>query len=395
MTEKRKLLILNGSHSDIPLIQSAKALGFYVITTGNNPRLIGHRYSDEQCFADFSNPGAVLAVAQNLKIDAVCSCSNDFGMISASYIAEKMNLAGHDSYETTKILHEKDVFKKFSAAHDIPTPYAESFDNPDEALSAMARRHFPLIVKPVDLGGGKGVSIVRDVQEGEASVNLAFAASHTKRIVVEDFLEGSQHSFSTFIVKGKVVFHFSDNEYSYLNPFLVSTSAAPAVNVDTVAEELIAVIEKIAGLLSLKDGIFHIQYLYRNHKATILEITRRCSGDLYPYPVDYATGLDWAGWIVKAEAGMDCSDFPDVTQKGYCGRHCIMGSRNGTIRQVVIDRQIEGNIYDQLIWSGRGDRINNYLEDKIGVVMLKYDSMHEMLDKTGRINQLIFLDVDQ
>lgn len=395
MTKKRKLLILNGSHSDIPLIKSAKALGFYVITTGNNPRLIGHRHSDEQCFADFSEPDAVLAVAQKLKIDAVCSCSNDFGIISASYISEKMNLPGHDSYETTKILHQKDLFKKFSAAHDIPTPFAESFDNREEALSAVGRRKFPLIVKPVDLGGGKGVSIVRDVQEGEAAINLSFASSHLKRIVVEDFLEGSQHSFSTFIVKGRVVFHFSDNEYSYLNPFLVSTSAAPAVKVDDVAVDLIRVIEKTAGLLSLKDGIFHIQYLYRNHKASILEITRRCSGDLYPYPVDYATGLDWAGWIVKAETGMDCSDFPDVTQKGYCGRHCIMAPRNGTIQEIMIDQQIEGNIYNRLIWSGKGDRINNYLADKTGVVLLKYDSMDEMLHKTGRINKLIYLNIEK
>ena len=44
---QKKLLILNGSHSDIPLIQAGKALGYYVITTGNNPDLIGHQYSDE------------------------------------------------------------------------------------------------------------------------------------------------------------------------------------------------------------------------------------------------------------------------------------------------------------------------------------------------------------
>jgi len=60
MIKNKKLLILNGSHSEIPLIKSAKSLGFYVITTGNNPKLIGHQYSDERCFADFSNPDAIL-----------------------------------------------------------------------------------------------------------------------------------------------------------------------------------------------------------------------------------------------------------------------------------------------------------------------------------------------
>jgi len=147
-------------------------------------------------------------------------------------------------------------------------------------------------------------------------------------------------------------------------------------------------------MLSLKDGIFHIQYLYSGKKAYILEITRRCSGDLYPYPVDYSTGLDWAGWIVRAEAGMDCSGFPAVSQKGFCGRHCIMSPKNGIIKNVIIDKQIEGNIYDKLIWLRKSYRINNYLTDKAGVVLLKYDSMDEMLDKTARIHQLIYMNVE-
>jgi biotin carboxylase len=393
MVKKKKLLILNGSHSDIPLIKSAKSLGFYVITTGNNPKLIGHLYSDERCYADFSDPDAILEIARKLNIDAVCSCSNDFGIITASYISEKMNLPGHDSYDTTMILHHKDLFKKYSVENDVPTPYAESFDNIDDALSSIDKRTFPLIIKPIDLTGGKGISVVRSVEKSADAINLSFSLSHLKRIVIEDFVEGTQHSFSSFIVKGKVAFYFSDNEYSYLNPYLVSTSAAPAINVNEVVDSLIQAIEKMAISLSLKDGIFHIQYLYNNKKAYILEITRRCSGDLYPYPVNHATGLDWASWIVKAETGMDCSGFPKVSQKGYCGRHCIMSPTNGIIKNIVIDKQIEGNIYDRLIWSGKGDRINNYLADKTGIVLLKYDSMDEMLDKTERITNLIYMDI--
>lgn len=393
MIKKKRLLILNGSHSEIPLIQSAKNLGFHVITSGNNPHLIGHPYADEYCFADYSDPDAVLKIAEKLKIDAVCSCCNDFGIISASYISEKMHLPGHDSYETTKILHQKDLFKKFAVENDIQTPFAEGFDNRERALSSIKQRKFPLIVKPIDMSGGKGVSFVRAEQEIADAIDLSFSLSHAKRIVVEDFMEGTQHSFSTFIVKGNVVFYFSDTEYSYPNPYLVSTSAAPAVNVNDVADDLILAIEKMTKKLSLKDGIFHVQYLYHNKKASILEITRRGSGDLYPYPVNYSTGLDWAGWIVKAEAGMDCSGFPEVKQNGFCGRHCIMGSQNGIIKKIVIDKQVKDNIYDKLIWMQEGNRISNYLADKAGIVLLKYSSMDEMLDKTIRMNQFIYMDI--
>ena len=394
MAKKKKIIILNGSHSDIPLIKAAKSLGFYVVTTGNNPNLIGHAYADEYHFADYSDPDAILRIAEKLKIDAVCSCTNDFGAITASFVSDKMNLPGHDSYDTTLILHHKDRFKRFALDNDIQTPYAECFDKLDAALSSVSRYKYPLIIKPIDLTGGKGVSKVTSIEQYKDAVNLSFSVSRVNRIVVEKFIEGTQHSFSTFILKGKVVFYFSDNEYSYLNPDLVSTSAAPAISVDKVVDTLIKTAEKIASLLSLKDGVFHIQYLYYNSEAYIIEITRRCSGDLYPYPVDYSTGLDWASWIVKAETGMNCSEFPKVNQKGYCGRHCIMSSKNGTVKNVVIDEHIAGNIYNKLMWWEKGYCIKNYLEEKIGIVILKYDSMDEMLDKTKRINDLIFIDID-
>jgi biotin carboxylase len=394
MTGNKKIIVLNGSHSDIPLIEAAKALGFYVITAGNNPSLIGHGYADEYQLADFSDPDAIFRIAEKLQIDAICSCANDFGAITASFVSDKLNLPGHDPYETTLLLHHKDRFKRFALDNGIQTPYAESFDRLDAALSSVGRYRFPLIVKPIDLTGGKGVSKVTSVKQYADAVHLSFSLSRLKRIVVEEFIDGTQHSFSTFISKGRVVFYFSDNEYSYLNPYLISTSAAPAINIDKVVDTLIETAEKIVSLLSLKDGVFHIQYIYSHGEAYVIEITRRCSGDLYPYPVNYSTGLDWASWIVKAEAGMDCSAFPDVTQTGYWGRHCIMSSKNGTVNNVVVDEHIAGNIVNKLMWWKKGLSIKKYLEEKIGIVILKYDSMDEMLDKTERINDLLFIEID-
>jgi len=151
MSRKKKILILNGDHSDIPLIQAAKKLELRVITTGNIPHLIGHHYADEYHCIDFSNKDEILKLSQQLHIDYICSNANDFGAITASYVAEEMGIGGHDSYQTTLLLHQKDLFKKFAFQHQIPTPYTQSFDNKDEALKAVEHDHFPLIIKPVDL----------------------------------------------------------------------------------------------------------------------------------------------------------------------------------------------------------------------------------------------------
>ena len=80
-----------------PLILAAKKLGFRVITTGNAPELVGHAYADEYYYADFSDKDEVLTLAREQRIDAICACANDFGAITAAYVAEEMGLPGHDA----------------------------------------------------------------------------------------------------------------------------------------------------------------------------------------------------------------------------------------------------------------------------------------------------------
>ena len=74
-------------------------------------------------------PDAILALARELKISAICACCNDFSALSAAYTAEKLGLPGHDDYRTSQIIHHKDEYRKFASANGIPTPRALSFTN--------------------------------------------------------------------------------------------------------------------------------------------------------------------------------------------------------------------------------------------------------------------------
>jgi biotin carboxylase len=88
----KKLLLVGGSHADIPVIQAAHQQGFYVITTGNKKDDLGHRLADIYYPADYSDPKQILDLAQRLKIDAICPSANDFSALSCAYTAEKLGL---------------------------------------------------------------------------------------------------------------------------------------------------------------------------------------------------------------------------------------------------------------------------------------------------------------
>ena len=195
----KKILFMNGNYNDIPLIESAHKLGLYVITSGNDPDAEGHVYSDEYCQCDFTNMEAMLRIAKTKKVDYVCSCGNDLTAVTAAYISEQLGLPGHDTYLNSKIFHEKDEFKKIVRKLQLTSPSSELFTNIEFANKYIQTAIFPQIIKPVDLGGGKGISVAKNAAEGEQAIELAFAKSKNKHIVIEDYIEGTQHGFICFI----------------------------------------------------------------------------------------------------------------------------------------------------------------------------------------------------
>jgi biotin carboxylase len=389
MAQGKKLLILGGGYADIPLIKAAKGFGFYVITSGNRADDLGHQYSDECCLADFSDPQAMLTLARARQVDAVCACCNDFSALSAAYVAEQMGLPGHDSYQIAQTIHHKDRYRNFATEHDINSPRAEGFSTLEAAHDKLDQFQFPVIIKPVDLTGGKGISTVEYHEDPAPALKLAFDRSRIKRVVVEEFINGTRHGLSTFIVDGQVVFHFGDDEHYYLNPYMVSAASTPGNTAPEAIAALCKTAEKIASLLSLKTGIFHIQYILHDETPTIIEICRRAPGDLYTQFVHLASGVDYPSFMVRSAAGQDCSDLVQKPAKGYFTRHCIMSSRIGKVSDVVFDCSIQNNIIDEFMWWKPGDLIEDFLSHKLGIVFLQFDSMDEMLNKTQRMHDLI------
>ncbi len=389
------MLIAGGAYADIPLIQAAQNLGYHVITSGNRPEDFGHRYSDEYHSADYSDPDAILDLAKRLNISAISSCCNDFSALSTAYAAEKLGLPGHDPYKISLIIHHKDKYRKFARENGIPTPMAMGFTDKDAALAKIAVMPFPVIIKPVDRTGGKGVSVINNIAEAGPAIDACLAVSKARRFVVEEFVVGTRHGFSAFLRDGRVVFYFSDNEHYYLNPYLVAAASTPSIAPRSVEQRLCAESEKIASLLSLKTGIFHIQYILRDKKEPIIiEICRRAPGDLYIKLVEYATGVDYPSWIVRAVAGLDCSGLHHAEPTGCFVRHCIMSAVPGRTKDIIVDPGIEKKIFKRFIWYIKGDLITDVLNSKFGIVFLKFDSQEEMLETTDRLHDLIRVEIE-
>lgn len=369
---KQRILIAGGSHAEIPLIKAAQALGFYVISSGNRPDGLGHQFADEMQLADYSDMEAMLALAKKHRIDAICAGCNDFSALSAAHVAERLNLPGHDSLKTAEIIHHKDAYRKYASGIGIPGPKAAGFSCLKDAVSAVQEFKLPVLVKPVDLTGGKGISKVVHLLGALEALENAFAISKIKRVVIEEFIEGSRHGFSAILRSGKIVFSFSDDEHYHLSPYLVSGASSPTSCSSASIQKIIEYSERIASDLSLVDGIFHVQFIEREpDDPIIIEICRRPPGDLYVELVRHATGAPYSEWIIRAAAGLDISCVQDFPVNGNVTRHCLMAEQNGVFAGFDFDECIRNSIIDSVVWAMVGDIVNDAHNQKLGVIFLK------------------------
>lgn len=377
----KKVLLLCASHNDLGLVRALRKLGFFIIATGNKENLPGQKWVDKYIKADYSDKEQILQIAKHEAVDNICACCNDYGVYTAAYVAEKLNLPGYDSYETTLLLHNKDKFKVFARENRILSPIAEGFNDIENAKDAIKRMKFPVIVKPVDCSAGNGVSVVDSANEIITALEYAFSSSRASRIVVEPFIQGSQYGFCTFLLKQKVVAYCSNNEYSISNPYRVEIDTFPATKWEKYYKILIEQIERMASILNLKDGIFHLQYIVSNGTPWIIEVMRRTVGNMYHVLGNALNCIEWEYWEAKARCGMDCSDFPQkIKQEGYYAYKTILASENGVIDDIVIPNEYNRYIFEHIFLLKPGDVVYNYRSQPVGFLFMMFCNEQEMLN---------------
>ena len=154
----KKLLILGGSKYIIPLIKKAHELGVFVITCDYLPHNIAHKYSDLYVNASVIDKNAILKVAKKYNVDGISSFACDPGVITMAYVSNKLGIPSVGPYESVKILQSKNLFRKFLRDNDFNVPKAKSFTNYEAIAAGISKFSFPVIVKPVDSAGSKGVT---------------------------------------------------------------------------------------------------------------------------------------------------------------------------------------------------------------------------------------------
>lgn len=381
----KKLLILGGSRYIIPAIKAAHELGVYVITCDYLPDNIGHKYSDEYHNVSIIDKEAVLRLARDLKVNGIISFATDPGVETAAYVAEKLGLPT-SPYESVHILQNKDLFRKFLKDNGFSVPLFRGFNSIERAEREISDFCMPVIVKPVDSAGSKGVTRVDCVEDLREAVECALSYSHSNRFIIEEFIQQKGYSSDTdcFSIDDELVFASFCCQYfdaNAVNPYTPCGYTWPSDMPKEAQSELRNELQRLIRLLHMGSTIYNVECrLGTNGKVYLMEVSPRAGGNRLSEVLRYACGQDLIANNIKAALGMSMGVLNDPQYNGYWAEVIVHGEKDGIFKEVWIDPVIEEKyVVEKDIWIRPGELIHAFTgaNETIGTIVLKCGSCEE------------------
>ena len=379
-------MLLGGLRYLIPVIKAAHDQGYYVITADYLPNNIAHKYSDEYCNVSIVDKEAVLREAQKLQIDGIMSFACDPGVVAASYVQNQMGLPSFGPFESVEILQNKDKFRAFLQKNDFNVPQAKGFDSVEAAMSEIYWYPWPVIVKPTDAAGSKGVTRVDRAEDLRPALEYAMRHSISGRIIVEEFIEkdGCSSDTDSMSVDGKLVFtSFCAQRFdaAATNPYTPAAYSWPSTFTKEQEEYLTSEIQRLVSLLNLKTVVYNIETrIGKNGKPYIMELTPRGGGNRLCEMLRYATGVDMITAITRAMVG---DSIEPIEQKPYIGHWAeiiLHADQDGIFDHLSISKELPGEIIEEDLWVTKGEKVESFegANNAIGTLVVKFHTAEEL-----------------
>lgn len=379
---------MGGSAQQIPAIIAARRLGYSPVLCDYLPDNPGQFHADTYYGVSTTDQDEVLKVAKREQVAGVVAYASDPAALTAAYVADKMGLPGNP-YSSIEILSHKDKYREFMARRNFSTPLAHGYSSIVEASRDIGRFKMPVVIKPVDSSGSKGVSILKRPEDLPEQAGSALSYSRCQRLIIEEFIEqkGYQVAGDGFVVDGQLVFRCFGNDHFDLsnpNPLVPVAASFPYIGTQRLQNKIHNEIQRLLSLLNIRVGAFNFDIrIDVDENVYLMEVGPRNGGNYIPQVIKYATGMDLVDYTIKAAMGEDCGDIEMTEVKGFWSYYAIHSEKGGVLQTIEIDRRAKDEfIVESYLPYKSGDAVPafSYSNKTLGILIMKFPSSQVMLN---------------
>ena len=400
----KKILFLGAAQFQIPPIEYALSKGYYVITCDNRVENPGHKLSNKYYNVSTLEKDEILKIALAENIDGILTFGSDVSAPTMAYVAEKMGLPGN-SYKTVSLLVNKKLFREHLNKNNLQKTQFKIFSESERSLigSYLKDIELPVVIKPIDSAGSKGVSILSNISDLDRFVDYAFSESFSRTIIIESWIKklNKQVCGDGFMQNDKLEFiefgdgHFYDDG-KFLAPF---AETFPSTHIVEHLNKIKIKLEKILVSCGFLCGPFNFDVLVaESGEPFVVEIGPRSGGNYIPKAISLKTKVDMIGGAV--ECSLDRSFKLDVKKsesEKFYACYMIHSKSEGILDKISFDEDIEANIVEYNPYIKLGANVKPFYKasEAIGNLILVFNSHQEMLEKISKMSNYCRVELKQ
>lgn len=305
--EKKKLVVIGANDFQNQLILKAKKRGMETHVFAWQSGDVGEKTADFFYPVSIIEKEEILKRCEEIHPDGIISIASDLASITVNYVAEKMNLVGN-GIESSRISTNKYLMRKAFEKNGDPSP--RNYRSDELTAECIAGLQFPLIVKPVDRSGSRGITKIETAAELAEAIKIAEELSFDGKAMIEEFVEGQEYSVEYISYKGIHTFLALTQKYTTGAPHFIETAhVEPAQIEEGMLDRIQQIVEHALDTLLIQNGASHSEIKVQpDGSIKIIEIGGRMGGDCIGSDlVQISTGYDFVNMVIDVACGMEPS----------------------------------------------------------------------------------------
>ena len=331
----RKIAIIGANSFQNPLILKAKEMGFETHVFAWQDGSIGEKTADYFYPISIVEKEEILEKCREIQPEAVVTIASDLANITVQYVAEGLGLV-HNSRESIEISTNKYLMRQAFAKAGVPTPKFMVAEEGQD-LSEAKEMSYPVIVKPTDRSGSRGINKISSFEELPAAIKDSVENSFQKKAIIEEYLEGEEYSCECISYKGKHHFLAVTKKYTTGAPHFIETGhLEPAKLPEGKEDKVIGQIFQALDALKIENGASHSEFkMDAEGNVKIIEIGSRMGGDCIGSDlVKISTGYDFVQMVIETALGKEPS-FEPVREPKYAVIRFIFTKKDLEVLQKI------------------------------------------------------------
>lgn len=341
----KKIAIIGASRLQNPLILKANELGLETHVFAWKSGDVGESTAYKFYPISITEKGKILQKCREIGIDGVCTIASDLANITVNYIARNLGL-NCNSKECIELSTNKYNMRKAFLQAGCPSPkfILASLSTPIEVIEEMK---FPLIVKPIDRSGSRGIQKINAIDKAYEAIKEALRVSFADKILVEEFFEGREFSVEHISWEGKHYFLSVTEKFTTGSPNFIEKGHLEPARVTTKEKRIImSEVEKALDSLKIRNGASHSEIKINDQgEVVIIEIGSRMGGDFIGSNlVELSTGYDFLKAVIDVALGIP-PVLPKTTKQDFALSRFIFDTDDKhSLKEAEQDKNI--NLYD-------------------------------------------------